>query len=488
MPVIAGAVAVVILLAIFGIYQVVKPKPTPSVSAVSFQLHTEPDGAAVTVDDSSKGATPVALALPPGRYVFKFSLPGYKPVERTWDVRTNFTPATEHLDALPAHLEVTTDVDAKLTLDGDPKGPPAPGVPFESPELTLDTPHTLELVSGNNSAQVSFSAAAARVPEFEVKPSGTAASVYVLSAFGAKGRFYALPKVKLSVDGGQQYRDAGPDGLDLDSIPADGVLTIQDAKGMTRPIPTNAAPSPMVQVFFLGAKAPANVGSLSIETNESDFVVLVDGKKVFYQRKGPPYAVSNITAGARQVQVQKEGFRSEPPSVKVEVKPNQVVSVKVNLIAAPTQLVIQGAISGTRVSVGPRQLGVTDPHGELRTEMQPGTYTVTLSKDGYRSKTMDVKISNGPSSPITPPQSRLELISGTIILKKEPSRMRLSIKQLKGVPMETPANYEDAPEQLILPVGQYILTFEAAGYKPDTVGPIGLAEGQNLSLEEKLSR
>jgi hypothetical protein len=385
-------------------------------------------------------------------------------------------------------LQVTTDVDAKLTLDGDPKGPPAPGVPFESPELTLDTPHTLELVSGNNSAQVSFSAAAARVPELEVKPSGTAASVYVLSAFGAKGRFYASSKVKLSVDGGQQYRDAGPDGLDLDSIPADGAFMIQDDKGMTRPLPTNAAQSPMVQVFFLGAKAPPNIGTLSIQTNESDFVVQVDGRKVFYQRKGPPYAVYNITAGTRQVQVQKEGFRSEPPSVKVEVKPNQVALVTVNLIAVPTQLVVQGAIAGTRVSVGPRQLGVTDPHGELRTEMQPGTYAVTLGKEGYRSKTVDVKISNGPPSPITPPQSRLELITGIISLKKDPSRMRLRVNQIDGVPMEVPQVYEEAPDQLVLPTGHYTLTFDAPGYKQDIEGPIGLADGQNLTVPVRLAR
>ena len=43
------------------------------------------------------------------------------------------------------------------------------------------------------------------------------------------------------MDGGQSYRDAGPEGLDLDTIPADGVLTIQDDKGLTRPVPTNAA-------------------------------------------------------------------------------------------------------------------------------------------------------------------------------------------------------------------------------------------------------
>jgi PEGA domain len=322
----------------------------------------------------------------------------------------------------------------------------------------------------------------------QVKPSGTSASVFVLSAFGAKGRFYASSKIKVSVDGGQSYRDAGSDGLDLDSLPADGVFTVQDEKGMTRPLPTNAAQSPMVQVFFLGAKAPANVGGLSIQTNESDFVALIDGKKVFYQRKGPPYAVYNITAGTRQVQIQKDGFRSDPSSVKVEVKPNQVATVTVNLVAVPTQLVVQGAIAGTRVSVGPRQLGVIDSRGELRIEMQPGTYTVTLGKDGYHPRNVNVTVANGVPTTIQAAQARLELITGTISLKKDPSRMRLRVNQIDGVLMETPQVYEEAPDQLVLPAGHYTLTFDAPGYKQDIEGPIGLTDGQTVNVPVKLSR
>jgi serine/threonine-protein kinase len=488
-PVIAAASAAVVLVAIFAIYQIVKPKTPPPVSSVSFQLKTDPDGAAVTVDGSNKGTTPVALALPPGQYSFKLLLPGYKPIERNWNVRPGFSPASEHLDGLPVHLLVTSDLsDAKLTLDGDPKNPPTPGAPLELPELTLDTQHTLQLASGNNGAELTFTAAAARVPELQLKPTGTAASIFVLSAFASKGRFYASSKSKVSVDGGQSYRDAGVDGLDLDSIPGDGALMVQDEKGMTRPLATAAAQAPTVQLFLLGSKPPVNVGGLSIQSSEPDFVVLVDGRKVIYQRKGPPYAVYNIAAGTRQVQIQKDGFRSEPSSAAVEVKPNQVATVKVNLIAIATQLVVQGAVPVTRVSVGPRQLGVTDPRGEWRTEMQPGTYTVSLSKDGYRSRNVNLTLSNGQAATISPPQSRLDVITGTIALKKEPSRMRVRINQIDGVPLEGPQVYEEAPDQLTLPVGHYTLTFDAPGYKQDIEGPIGLTDGQNVNVPVKLGR
>jgi hypothetical protein len=51
----------------------------------------------------------------------------------------------------------------------------------------------------------------------------------------------------------------------------------------------------MVQVFFLGAKAAANVGSLSIQSPESDFVVLVDGKKAL------PFQPFNYRLDSRQI-------------------------------------------------------------------------------------------------------------------------------------------------------------------------------------------
>jgi serine/threonine-protein kinase len=488
-PVIAAASAIVVLVAIFAIYQIVKPKTQPPVALVSFQLKSEPDGATVTVDDNNKGPSPVALALAPGPHMFKLSLPGYKPVARNWTIAPGFSPAPEHLDALPVDLQLTNDVtDAKLTLDGELKTPQAPGALLDLPELTLDTPHNLQLAAGGKTTEVSFSAAAARVPDLQFKAGNTAGSIFVLTSFGSKGRFYSSAKVKLSIDGGQSYRDAAADGLDLDSIPADGVLMIQDEKGMSRPLPTNASQSPMVQVFLLGSKPVVSVGSLNIESPEPDFVVLIDGRRFPYVRKGPPYTVLNVSAATHQVQIQKAGFRSDPPSATVEVKPNQSATVKVSLVALPTLLVIQGAVPGTRVSVGPRQLGLTDPRGELRSEMQPGTYTVTLSKDGYRSRNVNVTMSNGLSTPIPPQQSRLEVITGTITLKKEPGRMRLNIRQTSGVPIESPTTYEEAPDQLTLPVGHYILTFDAPGYKQDVEGPIGLTDGQNVNVDVKLVR
>jgi hypothetical protein len=66
--------------------------------------------------------------------------------------------------------------------------------------------------------------------------------------------------------------------------------------------------------------------------------------------------------------------------------------------------------------------------------------------------------------------------------------MRLGIRQTSGiVPLQRQA-FEEAPDELSLPVGQYILTFEAQGYRPETVGPVGLTEGQNITIPVKLER
>jgi tetratricopeptide (TPR) repeat protein len=93
-------------------------------------------------------------------------------------------------------------------------------------------------------------------------------------------------------------------------------------------------------------------------------------------------------------------------------------------------------------------------------------------------------------SPAAPAKAKqlFDLLTGTIMLKKEPSRMHLSIRQTSGVPMRSPSVYNEAPDQLILPAGHYILTFDAPGYKQDIVGPIGITAGQNITVEVKLGR
>ncbi|MBV9503862.1 MAG: protein kinase [Acidobacteriia bacterium] len=484
-----GAAAVLVVLGAVALFLALQPKPE---TTVRFQLTTEPAGAAVTVDGKAAGAAPFPIALPPGPHQVKFSLPGYKELHRLWTIGPGLSPpGVERLEALPLRLEMTSlAADAVLTLDGKPRNLPGPGLPLEIPELPLNVSHTLQISAAGGTSQFTFQAAPARIPDVEFQPATASSPVFILSAFGTNGRFYSLTKVKLSVDGGKIYRQAGADGLELSPLPEDGTLMVQEASGAPRTFEVAKLTSPAVQVFLPGSAAAA-LGSIAIDSAEADFAVLIDGQRASYRRKGPPYVLYNIPAGTHQVQIQKPGYRAEPAAFTAQVKPNQTTALKAALIALPTSLVVQGAIPETSLALGGRLLGATESGREFRMEIPPGTYELTLSKNGYKPKTLRRVVGLGDQWTVAAPESRLDPIVGTILVtKNNPGiAIRLTIRQNSGIPLEGPRIYEDAPAQLTLPIGSYTLLFDAPGYKPDIQGPLELVEGENdVNVQVKLDR
>jgi hypothetical protein len=442
------------------------------------------------MDGKPVGNTPLTVAALPGTHVFDLSLTGYKSAQRTWNIAAGFSrPQPERLEPLLARLQISRESpDSKLVLDGDPKTATDPAAPLELGNLTLETEHKLEFVAGNGTAEISFKALPAQLPEFQVTVQRSTPPFVFLSSFGGKARVYSSTKLRLSLDGGSTYSDLRPGVLELEQLPEDGVLTIQDSNGVTRPLAASTDAVPTLQAFFLTAKPAVLLGAITIDSSEADFALLIDGKQFRYVRKASSYVVSNLPEGLHQVQLQKDGFRTEPESVSADVKANRIAAINVRWIPLPTSLTIIGALPGTRVAINSRAL-VTDSKGELRTDLQPGSNSLALSKEGYESKNFERSLTPGSQWTLGPAQSRLEATRGTFIfVKQQPTRgIRLTIRQATGVPMEGPETYAEIPEELPLPVGTYSFTFEADGYKPDKV-TAGILKSQRLPIPISLVR
>ena len=103
------------------------------------------------MDGQALGKAPIELALAPGAHMVLLVAPGYKTIERRWNVVRGFRLSQpERLEALPAHLLVNSELPgATLELDGESKTAPAPGAPFDLPELPLNTTHKLDLMVAN---------------------------------------------------------------------------------------------------------------------------------------------------------------------------------------------------------------------------------------------------------------------------------------------------------------------------------------------------
>jgi hypothetical protein len=93
-----------------------RPRPQPQIGASAVvedgvvRITSTPSGAAVSIDGSSRGATPLTLDdLEPGRYGYRVSRSGYRSYSGTFTVR----------EVLGSVLVTTTPPGAEILLDGD---------------------------------------------------------------------------------------------------------------------------------------------------------------------------------------------------------------------------------------------------------------------------------------------------------------------------------------------------------------------------------
>jgi hypothetical protein len=414
------------------------------------------------------------------------SLPGYKPYDETWEIRPGFSRGEPvRLSPLPARLQIVSYLsDISLLVDGEPKDSLVPGVPLDLPNLPLDAQHTLQFSLAGRLTDVPFRAAVGKAPEIHL-PAGAAPPIAAVAVFGSAGRFQSSIQLKVSVDGGQTYRDAGPDGVDLPQLPADGVLTIQEGSGPARTLVLAQDAAPTLLVFLLSPTPTVAMGSLAIDVPDANFVLLIDGKHVQFGRKGPPFLAYNLPEGVHKVSIQKAGYRVDPEFVSATVRANGRTPVKFNLAPMAPRLSVRGGVPGTRLTVGSQTLTL-DSSGDLAAvEIQPGAYELTFSKPGYHSATMRRTFSLGADVSIGAPESRIKPITGTVRITGEVGEpgLRIQITQKQGlVPMEGSGAYENPPAgPIVLPVGKYEIVFSAPGFKPQPV-TFGLTDSQDLRI------
>lgn len=98
---------------------VVNANLTPVVQNGVLQINSNPQGAQVLVNDRVVGNTPLNLTVQPGRYEIELRLGGYQSFRTSVVVGNGQTvPVNANLQALRGALEVFTNVEARIFLDG----------------------------------------------------------------------------------------------------------------------------------------------------------------------------------------------------------------------------------------------------------------------------------------------------------------------------------------------------------------------------------
>ncbi|WP_027881213.1 PEGA domain-containing protein [Meiothermus rufus] len=98
---------------------VVNATLAPAVQNGLLQISSSPSGAQVFLNGRGVGNTPLSLSVPPGRYELELRLEGYQNFRTTVVVGNGQTvPVSANLQALRGSLEVFTNVEARIFLDG----------------------------------------------------------------------------------------------------------------------------------------------------------------------------------------------------------------------------------------------------------------------------------------------------------------------------------------------------------------------------------
>ena len=180
----------------------------------------------------------------------------------------------------------------------------------------------------------------------------------------------------IAVVGGAILFFRKPADVDPTPTPEPPKTTTKTTDPQPKPTPTDPAP---LQV--------ADTGSMMITSEPTGATVFVAG-----QEKGvTPVEVPQLSFGKHQVKLKLKGYQDLEQEIELTAEnPNQTLpSFKLSKVAAAMgTLIIESEPSGAFIVIANRVMGVT-PKSFPR---KPGTYDITLKKDGYLDYSGNVKV------------------------------------------------------------------------------------------------
>jgi hypothetical protein len=352
----------------------VKVDSSPQQAAVYWDSGSSPDPKKYGI----AGYTPITIKVPRGGVKLVVELQGWKPQEKTLDVKksqdVSFTmeraPQAAKLD-----LQSTTDgsaTGADVKIDGVGRG---------------TIPNSFELIAGRHSVQVDKAGYKTWSDWFELSEGERRTRDVSLT----KAEAPAGALLVSSDNGGDVYVD----GVRKDVAPAmiqnvsagDHIVEVKkDGLPPWRQTVTVVSGQQTKVTAVFGANA--NNGSLRIIASEPDTQIFVDGE----DKGKSPASVASLAPGEHVVEGRKKGFKAAQQTVKVMPGENAVVQLKVDL-APPDRprgtLRVQSAVPNAEVFVDGSSLGRAPID---RNDMDPGKHFVVVHKDGFTDFKREVMI------------------------------------------------------------------------------------------------
>ena len=173
---------------------------------------------------------------------------------------------------------------------------------------------------------------------------------------------------------------------------------------------------------FLSKTLTQKTGSVSISTNPTGSQVTIDGRDVGVS----PLAVDDLTLGSHIIALSRNDYRDVSDSFYI--KAGSKTTYFKTLIKESGNIAIDSTPSGACVYIKGAYKGVTP----LTVEgLSPDTYSVSLSKEGYKDLQSTVTVKDGSTASVSVSMERLGLIENTV-------------SKLSGIPANTSISLSSA--------------------------------------------
>src|SRR5579859_6925164 len=478
--VIWGSVAAAVVLLVVGIFAFV-------MRSVAVEIHTNPPGATIRVNNEVRGASNLSLKLRAGTYQIAAEKEGFLPASTSLVVKSGSQPAVDltlnpvpppaSVVVVPQSLRIASDlVSGKVKLDDQQPAELQEGQ-FTN-EAVAWGKHTIEITSGGVKTSVAFDAAPGRAPVLSEPPTAKEAKAVVVTSFGTQAHIQATySPVKVTIDN-QDLGEVGPNGLDVPNLSVgnhDVVLT-EGKDRHTMGLTVGAAPVLQVQLY-----SDRNVGSLLILTGEDGVGVEIDGKAQKKVSKGGQVRITNLAVKPHTVRVFKDGFQ-EVAALPVEVKKGEEAKVQFALHPVPTvgALALHGAATGLQVLVDQKPVGTVGNDGTFSfSNIAPGNHTIDLT-DGHRHKQITHAFKAGETAQFGPPDVILQAAKVAVKITVSPANAAVTYR--------TPDNkvHEVRGPSIELEEGQYVFSASAPAHN-DATQTVTVAAGKPVNIALNLT-
>jgi len=458
----AAAVGVLLLVALGVTLARHRSKPAPAPPAPSkfaIVVRSSPEGAEIKISGDSCGVTTCSLQLAPGTYQISAQLTGYQPASMPMTVAAG-SPKEFNVTLTPQGPKMTifTDLaEGAVTLDDTP----AVQIQSGGAEVANLTPgkHVFAVKGAESTASIPINIAPGAAPTMAGPIDAKNARCLLVAGFGGNARVYAAGGTfRVTLDG-KSLGALPADGLPLDGLtPGSHELVMDSDMGQHDRMVFESQPS---ATLYLTIGTAQNLGTLSVETNEDQAHLFINGQK--YRRDtARGRLVVYKSPGKYTVSVQKDGFAAALPQ-NVEIKAGQDTKVTFTLTAAKAVLAIHHAPPGTDVQVDNISRGAAHPDGEFQVGgIDPGKHTVTLRHEGFKTQTTEQVFTAGKTLDL---QAALETAptTGTLRFEINPPGVDAHIRIRRDGEAQ---DHEVSGPSVTVPEGHYTVSVSAPQFLP----------------------